>query len=75
MRLQSKYGIEDRLSRLAKLQSVRHLFQYSLAPRHYLVHLGHLEEVTEQDDALTMSLKSLFRRLCAHKQLAPRRCS
>jgi len=73
--LQAEHAVEDRLSKLAALHTIRHLFQYSLNPNEYLVRFVAMDLVTQQDDAFTMALKAAMRTLCSLGQLPASRCS
>ena len=68
-------GITDqqRLATLTALHGVQHLMQYSLASNTHLVRFDSLDSATPEDDAFSMSLKAVFRRLCSGPY-PPSRC-
>lgn len=60
---------------LERLHAVRHALLYALEPlAGAAVRFDQLGGVTDADDALTMSLKALVWKLCAHGRLPRARC-
>ena len=61
--LESTYNLTTRVRMLKNVYSVKHVFQYMLDPVHELVTVDKTWEVHCMDDAFTMSLKALVRRM------------
>lgn len=63
------------LAQLQYIHEVRHVFQYSLNPAHYLIRWDERGQRHRRDDAFTFTMKAVMRNLCTRQQrLLPLQC-
>lgn len=73
--VQDDFNAEARLSRLSKIHNLRALMQYEAKPNVASVRFDALGKRSLDDDAFSMSLKTLVETLCHQKQIPSERCS
>ncbi|KAK9815656.1 hypothetical protein WJX72_007472 [[Myrmecia] bisecta] len=64
----------NRYEKIEYLHGVRHVFQWSLNPRHELISFSTKRTIHPEDDALTVTFKMLLKNLCARGLLSEKRC-
>ena len=62
--LQARFDTSEALEMLRYIQSVRHVFQFSLNPEHDVIRWDQQAMLSEADDAFTFTMKGVMRKLC-----------
>lgn len=71
---QKQFSIDSAIEQIKAIRNVSHVFQYMQEPYYHAIRFSHLSDVHPYDDAYTMLVKTLLRKMCNRGLLTTKRC-
>lgn len=72
--LQQRFTPEGAMRKLEYITSIKQIYQYMLDPVHELIRFDQLDVIAREDDAFTMTIKSVLRSVCGRGMVPSERC-